>query len=50
VFGPALALLRLWSGRHRQRIALAELPAHLLADIGVTPSEAAREANKPFWR
>ncbi len=50
VLGPALALLRLWSDRRRQRIALAELPARLLADIGVALDEAAREADKPFWR
>jgi uncharacterized protein YjiS (DUF1127 family) len=42
------ALLR-WAARARQRRDLAELDAHLLKDIGVTPGQAAREAAKPFW-
>ena len=41
--------LALWFGRARQRRDLAELDAHLLEDIGVTPGEARREAAKPFW-
>jgi len=36
--------------RHRTRAALAGLNAYLLKDIGVSPSEAEYEANKPFWR
>jgi uncharacterized protein YjiS (DUF1127 family) len=49
------ALSRLWTvvlraaGRHRQRQLLAEMPAHLLKDIGVTRAEALQEASKPFW-
>ncbi len=39
-----------WHGRHRQRLALAELDDWLLADIGVTPHEARHESAKPFWR
>ena len=39
-----------WISLSRQRRALAELDAHLLRDIGVTPYDAAREAAKPFWR
>ncbi|WP_426228277.1 DUF1127 domain-containing protein [Pararhizobium sp. DWP3-4] len=31
------------------RIALSELTDGQLADIGVTPSEARREAARPFW-
>lgn len=31
------------------RIALSELTDDQLADIGVTPSEARREAARPFW-
>jgi uncharacterized protein YjiS (DUF1127 family) len=41
--------LILWCARGRQRRDLAELDAHLLKDIGVTPGQAAREAAKPFW-
>ena len=36
-------------GRQRQRNALADLDARLLADIGVTPDAARAEAAKPFW-
>ncbi len=36
--------------RHRSRVALAQLDARLLRDIGVTFAEAENEANKPFWR
>ena len=35
--------------RWRQRRALANLPDHLLHDIGVTRDQAAREASRPFW-
>ena len=31
------------------RIALSELTDDQLADIGVTPAEARREAARPFW-
>lgn len=31
------------------RLALAELTDDQLADIGVTPAEARREAARPFW-
>jgi uncharacterized protein YjiS (DUF1127 family) len=46
----ALRLLARWSARRRQRVDLAELDGHLLADIGVTPQEARRECASPFWR
>ena len=39
-----------WLDRDRQRHDLADLDEHLLRDIGVTPTEAASEAAKPFWR
>ncbi|MBO6724840.1 MAG: DUF1127 domain-containing protein [Rhizobiaceae bacterium] len=45
-----LSLLARWYDRHLQRRVLAELDARMLADIGLTPNEAAREARKPFWR
>ena len=40
----------LWHRRWQQRRSLAELDAHLLRDIGVTPWDAFRESGKPFWR
>lgn len=50
VLAAARDILRLWSARSRQRRALALLDERLLADIGVRPGEAWREAKKPFWR
>ncbi|MCV9960541.1 DUF1127 domain-containing protein [Pararhizobium sp. BT-229] len=32
------------------RLELAELTVEQLADIGVTPAEAHREASQPFWK
>ncbi|WP_207460643.1 DUF1127 domain-containing protein [Azospirillum sp. SYSU D00513] len=42
--------LALWAERRRQRRDLEALPDHLLSDIGVSRSDAANEADKPFWR
>ena len=39
-----------WDSRSRQRRNLADMDAHLLADIGVSRRDAAVEAAKPFWR
>jgi uncharacterized protein YjiS (DUF1127 family) len=46
----AWRLLGRWSARRRQRADLADLDTRLLADIGVSPQEARREAATPFWR
>ena len=35
--------------RQRTRRDLIALEGHLLRDIGITPLDAAFEANKPFW-
>lgn len=35
--------------RRRSRFALMELTDEQLKDIGVSRSEAFREANRPFW-
>ncbi|MEF1341774.1 DUF1127 domain-containing protein, partial [Vibrio rotiferianus] len=35
---------------HRTRRHLAELPEHLLDDIGYSEREVRKEINKPFWR
>lgn len=40
----------LWRRRAAGRRALAEMTPRMLADIGVSPFEAAHEATKPFWR
>lgn len=41
--------VRMWLHRSRQRRALAELDDRMLRDIGVTHSQARREAARPFW-
>lgn len=46
VFGTLLV----WQMRARQRARLAEMESHRLEDMGITASEARREARKPFWR
>jgi uncharacterized protein YjiS (DUF1127 family) len=46
VFGTLLV----WQMRAHQRARLAEMEAHRLDDMGITPAEAKREARKPFWR
>jgi uncharacterized protein YjiS (DUF1127 family) len=42
---------RVWAAYEfgRTRARLRELPEHMLADIGVTRSEAEMEAARPFW-
>jgi uncharacterized protein YjiS (DUF1127 family) len=42
-------VIRTWFQRSRQRRSLAELDDRMLRDIGVTRSQAEREAAKPFW-
>ena len=42
--------LAVWHARRGERAALARLDDHLLADIGLTRTDAAEEAEKPFWR
>jgi len=44
-----LEKLVIWQERAEQRQALDELNAHMLKDIGVSQSDAYREASKPFW-
>jgi uncharacterized protein YjiS (DUF1127 family) len=48
--GRLLALLRRWRQRARERKLLAALDHRMLADIGITRIEQARECAKPFWR
>jgi uncharacterized protein YjiS (DUF1127 family) len=36
--------------RHEQRRDLAALDARMLKDVGISPSEAAAESAKPWWR
>ncbi len=43
-------LVSQWQERARGRRDLQRLDARLLADIGLSPYDAAHEAAKPFWR
>ena len=43
-------LLATWRRRTRERTELAQLDHRVLRDLGISASEIAYEANKPFWR
>jgi uncharacterized protein YjiS (DUF1127 family) len=49
-FRNALATLRVWHERSRNRRALAQFSERDLHDIGLSWSSVAEEVNKPFWR
>ncbi len=44
------SILETWAERRRQRLTLQGLSDYALKDIGLSRSEAEREACKPFWR
>ena len=46
----ALATLRQWHQRSRDRRALAQFNERDLHDIGLSWSSISEEVNKPFWR
>jgi uncharacterized protein YjiS (DUF1127 family) len=46
----ALALLREWRRRSRDREGLATLDDRMLSDIGFTRGEAEFLSHRPFWR
>jgi uncharacterized protein YjiS (DUF1127 family) len=48
--GWVFATIREWRRRSRDRAELSTLDARMLADIGLSQSEAEFLANKPFWR
>ena len=49
-FRNALATLRVWRERSRNRRALSRWTERDLHDIGLSWSSVADEVNKPFWR
>lgn len=49
VLTAALSTIGTWQRRAVQRRELATLSVEMLEDIGITPGEATRESNKPFW-
>ena len=44
-----LVTANIWRNRYVQRRELANLDAHMLRDIGITPDQARHEVDKPFW-
>lgn len=50
VLRRAVAVLREWRRRSRERAQLACLDERMLRDIGVSRGDVLREINKPFWR
>lgn len=42
--------LRRWQRMRRARHALAQLDDDTLRDVGLTRTQAASEARRPFWR
>jgi uncharacterized protein YjiS (DUF1127 family) len=50
LLGLARNVVTLWQSRSRQRHALAQMDGRLLRDIGLTPDDAQRESQKPFWQ
>ena len=44
-----ISMIELAVERRRSRLALMELSDAQLKDIGISRSEAFREANRPFW-
>ncbi|MEO0391134.1 MAG: DUF1127 domain-containing protein [Pseudomonadota bacterium] len=43
-------VLSTWATRRRTRLALAQLTADQLRDVGLTPDDALTERQKVFWR
>jgi len=43
-------MIKMWVSRFKQRRSLANLPDHLLKDIGISRDAALEEACKPFWQ
>lgn len=48
--GRIIETLWLWAERARQRRQLSQLTSGQMHDIGLSHSEAAFEADKPFWK
>jgi uncharacterized protein YjiS (DUF1127 family) len=50
IFSRTLETLRIWRQRRQSRGQLAQLSARDLHDVGLSWSDIAYEAEKPFWR
>ncbi|WP_421996087.1 DUF1127 domain-containing protein [Reyranella sp.] len=49
-FAAFHGILATWRRRSRERQELATMDQRVLRDVGLSASEVAFEANKPFWR
>jgi len=45
-----MATISVWRRRSCARHSIREMDEHILRDIGMTPEQARRETQKPFWR
>jgi uncharacterized protein YjiS (DUF1127 family) len=50
LFSQVLGTLQVWHKRYRSRRELAQWSERELHDIGISWSDVAYEADKPFWR
>ena len=50
ILARVLETLHVWRQRQRDRRQLAQLSARDLHDVGLSWSDIASEADKPFWR
>ncbi len=48
-FADAYQLCNTWINRQKTRRQLAQLPAYLLRDIGLTEADRYQESRKHFW-
>jgi uncharacterized protein YjiS (DUF1127 family) len=47
---PVVEAVGIWVERKRMRRRLSHLSDHMLKDIGISRTDRAQEAEKPFWR
>lgn len=45
-----LSIALTWRRNAKTRRHLAQLPSHLLDDVGIDRVNAQKESNKPFWK
>ena len=50
IFARTVETLQIWHKRQQSRRQLAQLSARDLHDVGLSWSDIAYEAEKPFWR
>ncbi|MEM6985194.1 MAG: DUF1127 domain-containing protein [Pseudomonadota bacterium] len=50
LFDTVIGTVGLWMDRSVSRSKLARMDPRMAEDIGLTPGDVMREANKPFWR